>query len=69
MKSNRITGARLTLGKALQVEVSGDRAYLVVPAAIEFARDGKLTKSTGSLTAALKKVGPQWLIASWAWTH
>jgi len=69
MKSNGITGARLTLGKAQQVEVSGDRAYLVVPAAIEFAHDGKLTKSTGSLTAALKKVGPQWLIASWAWTH
>ena len=68
-KSSGITGAHLALGRAQEVEVSGDRAYLVVPAAIELVRDGNRTKSTGSLTAALKKVGPQWLIAGWAWTH
>jgi ketosteroid isomerase-like protein len=51
------------------VDVTGDRAYVVVLANYTFKQKGKLVKETGSLlTIALQKSGGGWRIIEWAWS-
>jgi ketosteroid isomerase-like protein len=67
-KKNNITPESVTLAKPLHVDVTGDRAYVVVPADYAFKKNGKPEKETGSiLTVALKKETAGWRITAWSW--
>jgi hypothetical protein len=63
-----ITDGVVTLGKATHVDVTGDRAYVVIPSDYSFKQKGKPVKETGSaFSFAMQKVGPTWKIAGWSW--
>lgn len=68
-QQNGITDPVLTLGKPKHVEISGDYAYVVVPATYAFKQHGKQVKQPNSmLTAALHKDSSGWRITSWTWS-
>ena len=67
-KKNKITDAKVTLGKARHADVTGDRAYVVVPASLTFKMDGKAMQEPNSVwTFVLQKSGGSWRITAWAW--
>jgi len=67
-KKNGITDAKATLGKPRHVDVTGDRAYVVVPATYTYKQNGKpVTESGSTLTVALQKVASGWRMTGWAW--
>ena len=48
--------------------VTGDRAYVVVPANYTYRQRGKQVTESGSImTVALKKVAAHWRITGWSW--
>jgi ketosteroid isomerase-like protein len=56
------------LGKPLHANVTGDAAYVVVPATMTFELKGKqVTQSGAVFTVALRKLPAGWRLASWAW--
>ena len=68
-KKNGITDPFVTLGKPRHVDLSGDRAYAVVPATYTYKQNGrKVTESGSLLTAALQKSTAGWVITGWAWS-
>ena len=68
-KKNGITDGVVTLGPPRHIDVTGDRAYVVVSANYTFKQKGKLVKETGSLlTIALQKGDAGWRISGWAWS-
>jgi len=68
-KKNAITDGVVTLGKPRHVDVTGDRAYVVVPADYGYKMKGKPMKENGSmLTVVLQKSAAGWRIAAWSWT-
>ena len=63
------TGYFVTLGEPRHVDVTGDRAYIVVPATMTFNVHGKkMTQSGSTFTVALRKLAEGWRIMAWAWT-
>jgi len=67
-KKNEITDGVVTLGNARHIDVTGDRAYVVVPADYAFKVKGKPVKEVGSiLTAALQKGPSGWHMTGWSW--
>jgi ketosteroid isomerase-like protein len=59
----------VTLGEPLHNNVTGDSAYVVVPATMTFKVGGKqVTQSGAFFTVALRKLPEGWRIAAWAWT-
>lgn len=67
-KKNEITDGIVTLGAPRHVDVTGDRAYAVVPASFTYKEKGKPVKETGSIiTVALQKAASGWHITGWAW--
>jgi hypothetical protein len=68
-KKNGISDGVVTLGRPRHIDVTGDRAYVVVPANYTFKEKGKLVKEIGSLlTIALQKGDAGWRITSWTWS-
>lgn len=68
IKKNGMTGPKVTLGLLRHVDVSGDRAYVVVPANFTFKKNGKRINERSSIwTLALQKVADSWRITGWAW--
>ncbi len=58
----------ITLGEPRHVNVTGDSAYVVVPASMTFKIRGKqVTQSDAIFTVALRKLTEGWRIAAWAW--
>jgi ketosteroid isomerase-like protein len=67
-KRNGITDGVVTLSKPTHVDVTGDRAYVVVPANYSFKLKGKPVSEVGSIiTLALQKSPAGWKITGWAW--
>jgi ketosteroid isomerase-like protein len=63
----RITDARIILGRPRHVDVTDDSAYVVVPVTLSYKLKGKPKKLPGLFTASLHKLGDSWRIAGWAW--
>lgn len=62
------SGYLITLGEPLHDNVTGDSAYVVVPATFEYKVHGKQVTQTGAVfTVALRKLAEGWRIAAWAW--
>jgi ketosteroid isomerase-like protein len=69
-KKNGNTDTIATLGKARHIDISGDRAYVVVPVNLAYKQHGKPHKEIGStLTIALQKETAGWRMTGWAWTR
>jgi hypothetical protein len=64
---NSITDFSMKLLKPRRVKVSGDRAYIVLPAAYSFKQHLKPMQKRGTITATLERVDKKWLIATWSW--
>jgi ketosteroid isomerase-like protein len=63
------SGYVVTLGEPLHVNVTGDSAYVVVPASMTFTvRGTQITQSGAIFTMALRREPEGWRIAAWAWT-
>ncbi len=68
-KKYGITQPFAKLGKPRHVDITADRAYVVVPATYTYKQKGKrVTESGSTLTVALQKVAEGWRITGWAWT-
>ncbi|MDP9017794.1 MAG: hypothetical protein M3N19_05695 [Candidatus Eremiobacteraeota bacterium] len=69
-KKKDLTDGIVTLGKPRRVDVTGDRAYAVVPATYTYKLHGKhVTESGAFFTVALRRAGSRWLITGWTWTR
>jgi len=67
-KKNGITDGVVTLSKPRHVDVTGDRAYVVIPSNYTFKKKGTQVEESGSmLTFALQKGAAGWRITGWAW--
>jgi hypothetical protein len=67
-EKNKITDGFVTLGEPRHIDVTADRAYVVVPANYAFKKSGKPVKETGSvITLSLQKGAAGWRITGWAW--
>lgn len=67
-KHEGAAGYFVTLGKPRHVDITGDRAYVVVPATMAFTVHGKAVRQSGSMfTVALRRVDEGWRITGWAW--
>ncbi len=65
-----IAGGVVTLGAPTHVDVSGDRAYIVIPSDYTFTQRGKPMKETGSMfTFALRRTAAGWRITGWSWAR
>ena len=68
LKKNGITDPKVTLFGPTHIDVTGDRAYVVVPANFTYRQNGKrITERRSILTVALQKVADVWRISGWAW--
>jgi len=68
-KQEGITDGVVTLGTPRHIDITADRAYVVVPADYAYKQKAKPVKETGSLfTLVLQKSAPGWRIVGWAWT-
>ena len=62
------SGYFVTLGEPRYVNVTGDAAYVVVPATMTFQLKGRqVTQKGATFTVALRKQADGWRIAAWAW--
>ena len=68
VKKSGITEPKVTLFGPKHIDLTGDRAYVVVPANFTYRENGKRkTERRSILTVALQKVADDWLISGWAW--
>jgi hypothetical protein len=62
------SGYFVTLGEPLHNNITGDSAYVVVPATMTFKVRGQQVTQTGAMfTVALRKLDVGWRIEAWAW--
>ena len=67
-KQHGASGYSVTVGEPLHNNVTGDRAYIVLPAIMKFKLgDKQITQSGAIFTVALRKLAEGWRIAAWAW--
>jgi hypothetical protein len=62
-----ISDLRIALKAADRVLVTGGRAYLVLPARLEFRTKRRPGREDGAFTLALEKTAAGWTIDGWAW--
>jgi ketosteroid isomerase-like protein len=63
------SGYFVTLGEPVHDNITGDSAYVVVPATMTFEVKGNQVTQTGAFfTTALRRTADGWRIAAWAWT-
>ena len=68
-KKNGITDGNVKLATPKHVDVTADRAYIVVPADYTYKMKGKPVKETASLlTVALQRSAGGWKITGWSWS-
>jgi len=67
-KKNGITDGVVTLSKPSHVDITADRAYVVIPANYTYKQKGKQVSEVGSIiTLALQKLPAGWRITGWSW--
>ena len=67
-KAHGASGYVVGVGEPLHHDVTGDSAYIVLPATMTFDIKGtKVTQSGAVFTVALRKTADGWRVAAWAW--
>jgi hypothetical protein len=65
-----ITDGLVTLATPWRVDVTGERAYAVIPATYAYKQHGKpVTEAGAVITIALAKLPAGWRITGWAWSR
>jgi ketosteroid isomerase-like protein len=60
--------SHVKIGTPWRNVITGDRAYIVVPATYDYMQHGKSVVEAGSIwTLVLRKTASGWLITGWAW--
>lgn len=60
---------KMTLGKVVRADSTGDGAYVVVEASYSFKHEGvAMNEDPSYMTFALRKIAAGWRIAGWTWT-
>jgi ketosteroid isomerase-like protein len=62
-----ITDATGTIGNPLQLIISGDRAYIVLPTTFSVTQKGKRVTEVATSTLVLHKTAAGWRITAWTW--
>jgi ketosteroid isomerase-like protein len=69
-KNSGIADEHVTISKPWRVAVTGDRAYVVVPATYKYKQKGRPVTESGAVwTFALQKLMGGWRVAGWAWAQ
>jgi hypothetical protein len=69
-KKNEVTGENVAVRETMHTEITGDRAYVVVPTTYTYKLHGKPVTEAGAVwTFALQKVSAGWRITGWAWAQ
>jgi len=69
-KKNGVTDPSVWFGAAKHLDITGDRAYVVLPASYSYKQNGKPVKEVGAtLTVSLQKSGNNWRITAWTWSR
>jgi len=69
-KKNSVTDPSVWFGAAKHLDISGERAYVVLPASYSYKQNGKPVKEAGAtLIVALQKSGNNWRITAWTWSR
>lgn len=63
-----LTEPNVTIGAPTREEVTGDRAYVIVPATYSFKQKGVAMREAAQMTFTLAKTEAGWKITSWTWT-
>lgn len=63
-----VSGGQVSLGEPTREVISGDRAYVVVPATYSFKQKGAAMREVAQITFVMARQGSAWKIASWTWT-
>ena len=67
-KEHGASGYLVSSGEPLHNNVTGNSAYVVLPATMSFDLKGtKVTQSGAVFTVALRKTADGWRVAAWAW--
>lgn len=67
-KKNGITDGVVKLSNPSHVDITSDRAYVVIPANYTFKQKGKPVSEVGSIITLTLRKGPSgWRITGWAW--
>jgi ketosteroid isomerase-like protein len=66
-RKTSISNMKASMQPVQHFNVSGDKAYVVVPATVSFFYKGKPQKETGTLTMTLQRSGTDWKIATQTW--
>jgi ketosteroid isomerase-like protein len=68
-QANGISGVDMKLSPASRIEVTGDRAYALVPGRLTYTlKDGNSAHADGLLTFTLQRTGPDWRIETLIWS-
>jgi ketosteroid isomerase-like protein len=63
-----IKAGRIDYAAPVQAMSDGDGAYIVLPTTYRFTQQGRKMAGKGSMTFVMKRVGPDWKIASWTYS-
>ncbi len=67
-KANGITDGLVTLGRPSHVDITGDRAYVVIPSNYTWKQKGVAMRENGSAFAfAMHKEKAAWRFTGWSW--
>ena len=67
-KARGITDQAVTISAPTREELSGDHAYVVVPAVYTFKERGVAMREAAQFAVVLRKGAGGWLIHGWTWT-
>lgn len=69
-KKEHITNVTVIFGTPWHVAITGNVAYVVLPAALRYNVNGKPVKENGSvMTIVLQKTAGEWLMTAWTWAQ
>ena len=67
-EAKRITEPSVELGTPTRTLVTGNSAYVIVPATYRFKQKGTAMSEAAQMTFALRSTAAGWKIAGWTWT-
>lgn len=69
-KATHVTDGTVSMGKPWQLQIDGDRAYVVLPVKFTWKQDGKPAMEPSSVwTLVLGKMSAGWRIMAWTWSE
>ena len=66
--ANGVTEPRVDIGEPIRWEVTGDAAYVIVPAAYAYKLKGVAMREPAHMTYTLRRTADGWKITGWTWT-